>query len=733
MFTVEEIGTTAPATKLHIERSESDSENLMLRLRDSTANTVGDRIGIEGYWNTVPAGDIEFELTNTLSGASAIVFSPHSASSTKNEAMRIDAAGNVGIGTTSPDSDAKLQVHGNMNFGAPGTGNNTSGRFISIEGNTDSTGEGSGRIFFAEHNSSSAGMSKYGMSLGYRGGSASVTGGDGNAWTGLSSINNGEWGMYGHDNSAAGAVIMRGPRSGAHIYLPTAKLGIGTNAPESLLHLDGTTGQIAQMGTGNSTYSLHFADDRAMVGHVGGAATLQGGSGGKFVRFCVNNGTFGSGEVARFDTNGDFGIGNTAPAAKLDIIEGTGAGSTEADKKLLQRYKISGGTGNQIYDSTYHVRNNDGNTTWTGVNWVQGWHVDNVSPTVGFQGQSGGGAGLTAFQEVDLQAGTRFFGHGNDYIMTIDGTNDRVGIGTTSPGAKLAIEQTDGAVHGLKVYRNDSSTSTPLVYIVDDSVYVDSPTLHVKNDRADQYGYAALLEGRVGIGITGNMVTAPDQVLHVEGSVLIDAYNQGKTTLASNYTDGATSLVLTDASTFNEKGTGTINGVEFSWTAKSSNTLTVPDLNANYTAGVTVAADTGLFFREGSENDSQPSITIYDQSNAGDTRDDLSINAYSAIRMQLNDSAELLLTDDSLSLTPGNEDVAGYKFRGRNDLGMFEGSYHLALKAPENVYVQIDSNANNTNKAFIVQKDGSGLGNGTELFRVQEDGKVGIGTTSPKR
>jgi len=96
------IGTTTPATKLHIERSESDAENLMLRLRDSTVNALGERIGIEGFWNTVPAGDIEFELTNVSSGAAAIVFSPHSGSSTKNEAMRIASDGYVGIGTSSP-------------------------------------------------------------------------------------------------------------------------------------------------------------------------------------------------------------------------------------------------------------------------------------------------------------------------------------------------------------------------------------------------------------------------------------------------------------------------------------------------------------------------------------------------------------------------------------------------------------------------------------------------------
>ena len=300
-----------------------------------------------------------------------------------------------------------------------------------------------------------------------------------------------------------------------------------------------------------------------------------------------------------------------------------------------------------------------------------------------------------------------------------------LGVGTTSPDAKIDIEQTDGAVHGLKVYRNDSSTSTPLVFMHDDSVYNDNPTLHVRTDRADQYGTAALLEGRVGIGIHGNMVTAPDQALHVEGSVLIDAFNNGKTTLASNYSDGDTSLVLTDASTFNEKGTGTINGVKFSWTAKSSNTLTVPDLDANYSSGVTVAADTGLFFREGHENDKQPGVTIYDESNSGDTRDDLSLNAYSAIRMQLNSATELKLVDDRLTLTPGNEDNAIFGFRNRNDLGMKETSYSVALMAPEDVYVQIDSNNNNSDDAFFaVTKNASGVGGGTELFKVLETGAI---------
>ena len=88
---------------------------------------------------------------------------------------------------------------------------------------------------------------------------------------------------------------------------------------------------------------------------------------------------------------------------------------------------------------------------------------------------------------------------------------------TLSDG-KTEITQSDGSAHGLKVYRNDDSTSTPLVYFHDDHAFNDSPVLHVKSDRTDQYGYAGIFEGKVGIGIT-----APDELLHVSGAAAGDS------------------------------------------------------------------------------------------------------------------------------------------------------------------------------------------------------------------
>ena len=109
------------------------------------------------------------------------------------------------------------RLNGYLSFGIPGNGANANGRWLSIEGNTDVDGEGSGRLFFTEHNSTTGAMDSYGLSIGYRGGATSVTTAGGNTWTGLSAIDNGAWGFWGHDGSTTGTLAMYGPRSGAYI------------------------------------------------------------------------------------------------------------------------------------------------------------------------------------------------------------------------------------------------------------------------------------------------------------------------------------------------------------------------------------------------------------------------------------------------------------------------------------------------------------------------------------
>jgi len=73
------------------------------------------------------------------------------------------------------------------------------------------------------------------------------------------------------------------------------------------------------------------------------------------------------------------------------------------------------------------------------------------------------------------------------------------------------------------------------------------------------------------------------------------------------------------------------------------------------------------------------------------------------------------------------------RFRDRADLGVFEdNSYGLSIMAPEDLIFHIDSNNNGTANYFAIVHNQSTKGSNTyELFRVQENGNVGIGDASP--
>jgi hypothetical protein len=175
------------------------------------------------------------------------------------------------------DPKTKVRVHSNLSFGIPGNGQNTNGRFLSIEGNTDASGEGSGRIFFTEHNSTTSSMSDYGMSLGYRGGSTSVVGADGNTWTGLTAVGNGWWGMWGHDGSPTGSLIMSGPRTGAYVNFSQSS---GVRA-QIYYDLNDTNYYIDP----NSTTTAGFIRGKLLIGtnNTWGKTIQIGGNGREYV------------------------------------------------------------------------------------------------------------------------------------------------------------------------------------------------------------------------------------------------------------------------------------------------------------------------------------------------------------------------------------------------------------------------------------------------------------------
>lgn len=111
---------------------------------------------------------------------------------------------------------ASVSIMNNVSFGVAGNGLNVKGRFLSIEGDTDAGGEGSSRIFFAEHNSTIVDQDKYGMALAYRGGAATINSVTGQPVT-LTGLSDGQWGLLGYNNSVNGNWAMRGPRDSTFV------------------------------------------------------------------------------------------------------------------------------------------------------------------------------------------------------------------------------------------------------------------------------------------------------------------------------------------------------------------------------------------------------------------------------------------------------------------------------------------------------------------------------------
>jgi hypothetical protein len=249
------IGVTAPLSPLTVKANVGASA---LRFVGRSSDGIS---GIDFFNSTQTVGNY-FQSNGSWMRARAdggFHFSKGSTPITTDVDGFTIAGMNVGIGTESPPASAKLTVMGNQTFGLPGNGANTSGRFISIEGNTDGSGEGSGRVFFTEHNSSTGLMDNYGMSLGYRGGATSIVGASGNTWTGLTQIGNGQWGMWGHNNNAAGSLVMFGDRAATYVSIPP-KVGINNTNPNAYLRVDGTTTVTAARfyGTGGTRPPLEL-------------------------------------------------------------------------------------------------------------------------------------------------------------------------------------------------------------------------------------------------------------------------------------------------------------------------------------------------------------------------------------------------------------------------------------------------------------------------------------------
>ncbi|ACU59998.1 hypothetical protein [Chitinophaga pinensis] len=205
----------------------------------------------------------------------------------------------------------------------------------------------------------------------------------------------------------------------------TGKVGIGTNAPASMLDVDGDFR--LGVSTGGTAYSIGFT--RTVGAHLYGTTATGLTLGGDL-----------TGTDAVILPNGNFGIGTTNPSNKLDVANGSiniGAGANIA-------YKAGSylSMGNMLYTNTPYISFNALLTTSDNKNLFTPNY--NAGGGLVIRGEAGG-SGLHFLQKNYNNGAAPYDVNTFTEALTLTSTGT-VGIGTTSTGVhKLAVEGSIGA------------------------------------------------------------------------------------------------------------------------------------------------------------------------------------------------------------------------------------------------------------------------------------------------
>ena len=669
------IGTTSPATKLHIGTSStSGTTTEEFRIQSGTssgnggtaiANLVTGAFGTSGIYfgnqSTYTSQDAYLQYADS-NNATTLNFSSslNLESGSSGSRMYINSSGNVGIGTTSPGY--KLDV---------------SGSFRATDESTFTS-----NLLFPDNSRIKLGNSED-LQIYHDGTGSYIRQASGTGDLIIEQAIDDKDIIFKSDNGSGGlATYLTLDGSTTHAYFSNpGNVGIGTTSPQATLHISkGSNDSPTVMRIENVDTTIETNQEVNTIQFYSNDASSSGtGITSKIAQVAENPGNLyglsfytyalGLSEALRIKNNGNIGIGTPSPQTKLHVANGT-----------LRTWMPTSGT-TAIFEST---SNNRSFVTITGANESELWFGDATTQAKG---------------RVRYENNNNMmeFWTGENARMYITSAGN-VGIGTDNPGAKLHVSGSQQFILIESTANSDATyrSKTPLGY------YGSGTGIGSATNCWNVYDFNAGSE-RMRISSSGNVginTTNPNQKLTIRGNDNYVATEQ------TNYAWGGTNTIGvrmgTDATAglldFRRwTGTSAIHGTALI-TQKNSDGGYGLDFRVDTKTSNTVATTSRMFLSQSGE------VGI------GTTSPQRKFHVDGIARIEANGQTLDLVGTDHTFIAFYPDGAAS----GRKAYIGFPGSTSDRLTI---------ANEFNDDISFFT--------NGSEKVTIENSGNVGIGTTSP--